>query len=59
MITLKMNYCKGDLGIIQYAHKIPFTRCTCPKPQYWLNPIFAFSTFKNTIPTLDRVSVTA
>ena len=54
-----MNYCKVDLAIklfnvLDSIH----SPGGAGLPQYlnnWLNPIFAFSTFKNSMPALDRV----
>ena len=42
-----MNYCKGELGIIQCTQN--FYSPGGARPQYlnnWLKPIFTFSTFK-------------
>ena len=51
-----MNYSKGELGGVQCSKT--FHSPDGARPQYlsnWLNPIFAFSTTKYTIPALDRV----
>ena len=54
---LKMNYCKGDLGIIKCTQNIRFTRWRYASLlKELVKPIFAFSTFKNSIPAQDRVS---